>query len=102
MDRIFRLIDKAGGKAFIVDKQKGKDYVIMPLDEYEDLVEDFCAEEFIDLEENFEESVEPIHELAQDHELAEDFGMPMENQHLDSTDEPAGTEEDEFYIEPLE
>lgn len=77
MERIFRLIDKAGGKAFIIDKHTGKDYVIMPLDEYEDLVEDFVDEEFIDLGDDFDNV---------------------------GTDESpfAEPEEDQFYIEPLE
>ena len=92
MDRIFRLIDKAGGKAFILDKHSGKDYVVMSLDEYEDLVEEFCDEEFLDLGDDFEDDM-PV-EGAFDEPV--DFGDP-----IDET-EPASPEEDQFYIEPLE
>lgn len=87
-DKIFSLIDRAGGKHFIVDKNQEKVYVIMPLDEYEQHI---VQDDFVNLPED-SEFVEP--EIEQ--EQAAVLENPIEDKATEAKDD------EQFYIEPLE
>ncbi|MFH0814786.1 MAG: hypothetical protein V1902_01685 [Candidatus Falkowbacteria bacterium] len=80
-EKIFSLIDQVGGRHFIVDKNKEKVYVMMPLDEYE---QQLAQDELVDLS-DINDFVEPVTE-----ELSEDDKAVV------------AKEDEQFYIEPLE
>ena len=86
-ERIFTLIEKAGGRHFIVDKNKEQVFVVLPLEEYEKhICECSCEDDIVDEEDL---CVIPEDEKAmEDVKTADDFSETKA--------------EEQFYIEPLE
>ncbi|MBI5254236.1 hypothetical protein HY932_00420 [Candidatus Falkowbacteria bacterium] len=87
-EKIFSLVDRVGGKHFIVDKDKEKIYVIMGLDEYEQQI---AQDDFVDLSEN-NDFIAPEIEQAQEPVL----DKPIKDKAV------VEKEDEQFYIEPLE
>jgi hypothetical protein len=88
-DKIFSLIEKNGGKHFIVDKNEDRVFVVLPLDEYEAHLDQCGCDECCEVDDMLDE-IEP--------ELSDGAA----NDDVDVKSDSAGNTEEQFYIEPLE